>query len=44
MNLKGQYAKLDRRQRWRLKKFAINKQWKAYWYFKKIYLTATVTV
>ena len=38
MNLKGQYNKLDKRQKYILKIMAIKKEWNKYWYFKKMFL------
>lgn len=38
MNLKGQYNKLNKKQKIVLKKCAIKKEWIKYWIFKRRYL------
>lgn len=38
MNLKGQWTKLSYWHRAELRRYAIEKKWKSYWYFKRRYL------
>lgn len=37
-NIKGQWNKLTKWQKYRLTGYAIKKYWKTYWYYKKVFL------